>query len=105
MLSSFYPEQEKTLKNLLQGPYNRGLSTMARAEQQNALPEIGETLELTTAHSQVLQDVLRRLDTAFKNFFEGGRIHLYIKKQISNMTYHRGRRHGRHYNASGDFEC
>jgi len=42
------------------------------AEQANALPEMKkENLELATVHSQVLQDVLKRLDTSFVNFFEG----------------------------------
>jgi putative transposase len=40
--------------------------------QQNALPSFKkEHPEYKTVHSQVLQDVLRRLDRAFKNFFEG----------------------------------
>jgi len=42
------------------------------AEQANALPEMKkENPELATVHSQVLQDVLKRLDTSFMNFFEG----------------------------------
>lgn len=39
-------------------------------DQQNQLPEIKEIRpELNEIHSQVLQDVLRRLDKAFQNFF------------------------------------
>lgn len=39
-------------------------------DQQNQLPEIKEARpELNEIHSQVLQDVLRRLDKAFQNFF------------------------------------
>src|SRR5437764_6505238 len=39
-------------------------------EQANQLPEIKEARpELNDIHSQVLQDVLRRLDKAFQNFF------------------------------------
>jgi len=39
-------------------------------EQANQLPEIKESRpELSEIHSQVLQDVLRRLDKAFQNFF------------------------------------
>jgi putative transposase len=39
-------------------------------EQANQLPEIKEARpELNEIHSQVLQDVLRRLDKAFQNFF------------------------------------
>jgi len=38
--------------------------------QQNELPDCkAEILELNNVHSQVLQDVLRRLDRAFANFF------------------------------------
>ncbi len=40
--------------------------------QQNTLPAFKkENPEYRTAHSQVLQDVLRRLDRAYQNFFEG----------------------------------
>lgn len=40
--------------------------------QQNSLPSLKkENPEYKTVHSQVLQDVLRRLDLAYKNFFEG----------------------------------
>jgi len=39
-------------------------------DQQNQLPEIKEARpELNEIHSQVLQDVLRRLDKAFQAFF------------------------------------
>ena len=39
-------------------------------DQQNQLPEIKAIREdMATIHSQVLQDVLRRLDKAFQNFF------------------------------------
>ncbi|MDA8210351.1 MAG: transposase, partial [Clostridia bacterium] len=40
--------------------------------QQNELPSLKQELpEFKNIQSQVLQDVLRRLDTAFQNFFEG----------------------------------
>src|SRR3984893_259733 len=40
------------------------------ADQQNQLPEIKAIREdVALVHSQVLQDVLRRLDRAFQNFF------------------------------------
>jgi putative transposase len=40
--------------------------------QQNSLPAFKkENPEYKTVHSQVLQDVLRRLDRAYENFFEG----------------------------------
>ncbi|MDA8213409.1 MAG: transposase [Clostridia bacterium] len=40
--------------------------------QQNELPALKQALpEFKNIQSQVLQDVLRRLDTAFQNFFEG----------------------------------
>src|SRR3984893_4633848 len=39
-------------------------------EQQNQLPEIKACrADIAAIHSQVLQDVLRRLDKAFQNFF------------------------------------
>jgi len=42
------------------------------ADQQNMLPQYKkEHPEYKTVHSQILQDVLRRLDNAYKNFFEG----------------------------------
>ena len=44
--------------------------TIRYIDQQNQLPEIKEARpELNEIHSQVLQDVLRRLDKAFQNFF------------------------------------
>jgi putative transposase len=40
--------------------------------QQNSLPALKiENPEYKTVHSQVLQDVLRRLDRSYQNFFEG----------------------------------
>jgi len=90
MLSAYkfrlYPdeEQEKTLNNqLCKELYNRAYHErlehyektgmgLTYAEQANALPEMKkENPELATVHSQVLQDVLKRLDTSFMNFFEG----------------------------------
>ncbi len=42
------------------------------SKQQNSLPNLKkENPEYRTVHSQVLQDVLRRLDRAYQNFFEG----------------------------------
>lgn len=44
--------------------------TIRYVDQQNQLPEIKEIRpELNGIHSQVLQNVLRRLDRAFQNFF------------------------------------
>jgi len=41
-------------------------------DQQNMLPEYKkEHPEYKAVHSQILQDVLKRLDNAYKNFFEG----------------------------------
>ena len=66
-------------------------------DQQNALPKFKqENPEYSTVHSQVLQDVLGRLDTAFMNFFEGKSAYPKFKKhgnyrsltfpQIDNST-------------------
>ncbi|SHF49206.1 putative transposase, partial [Caldanaerobius fijiensis DSM 17918] len=49
--------------------YGKGLTY---EDQQNMLPEYKkEHPEYKEVHSQILQDVLRRLDRAYKNFFEG----------------------------------
>ncbi len=108
MLSAYkfrlYPdeEQEKTLNSQLRicrELYNRAYHErlehyektgkgLTYAEQQNALPEMKkENPELTTVYSQVLQDVLRRLDTAFKNFFEGRTKYPHTKSYVSSITY------------------
>lgn len=58
------------------------------AEQQNALLDTKKAYQgLTTIYSQVLQDVLRRLDTSFKNFFGGRTKYPHTKKYVSSMTY------------------
>ena len=50
--------------------YRLERKTIRYIDQQNQLPEIKETRpELKEIHSQVLQDVLRRLDKAFQAFF------------------------------------
>jgi len=71
---------EQTLETC-RGLYNNALAERKNAwkhegkrvtcyEQLNNLPTLKESSSvLRRAHSQVLQDVLRRLDTAFKNFF------------------------------------
>jgi len=38
-------------------------------------------------HSQVLQDVLKRLDTSFVNFFEGRTKYPHTKNYVSSITY------------------
>lgn len=79
------PKQEQkmfhTLK-LCRHLYNRALEErittyketgqgVTYSMQQNKLPALKkESPEYKTIHSQVLQDVLRRLDTAYQNFFE-----------------------------------
>ncbi len=79
------PEQEQkmfhTLK-LCRHLYNRSLEErittyketgqgVTYSMQQNKLPALKkESPEYKTVHSQVLQDVLRRLDAAYQNFFE-----------------------------------
>lgn len=51
------------------------------------LPKIKADQELATVYSQVLQDVLRRLDIAFKNFLGGRTKYPHAKKYVSSMTY------------------
>lgn len=44
--------------------------SLSYQDQQNSLPKVKELCpEYLTIHSQVLQDVLRRLDKSYKNFF------------------------------------
>jgi putative transposase len=51
--------------------YKRTGISISYSMQQNQLPEIKKTrTDLKDVHSQVLQDVLRRLDKAFDNFFK-----------------------------------
>jgi len=50
-----------------------------------------ENPELATVHSQVLQDILRRLDTSFRNFFEGRTKYPHTKRYVSSMTYPQAR--------------
>jgi putative transposase len=80
------PEQEqkmfRTLK-LCRNLYNQSLEErittykttgkgVTYSMQQNSLPAFKKgNPEYRTIHSQVLQDVLRRLDAAYQNFFEG----------------------------------
>ena len=50
--------------------YERDKTTVNYYDQANALKEAKETdVRLQSVHSQVLQDVLRRLDKSFHNFF------------------------------------
>ena len=51
--------------------WQRQKKSITYLDQQNALPEIKAIREdVAEIHSQVLQDVLRRLDKAFKSFFQ-----------------------------------
>ncbi len=60
-------------------------------DQQNQLPEIKEIRpELGEIHSQVLQDVLRRLDKAFQNFFRR------VKERKEKAGFPRFRSHKRY---------
>jgi len=76
-------------------PTAKGWSTTRRPagarhtpEQEGALPEMKkEKPELATVHSQVLQDVLRRLDTSFRNFFEGRTKYPHTRRYVSSITY------------------
>lgn len=53
--------------------WNLRRKSITYIEQQNVLPEIKAIREdVAGVHSQVLQDVLRRLDKAFKSFFLSG---------------------------------
>jgi putative transposase len=108
MLSAFkfrlYPneEQENTLNNqmkICKWLYNRAYHErmdhyeetgkgLTCVEQLNELPEIKKKdPELTTVYSQVLQNVLERLDMAFKNFFSGRTRYPRTKPFISSITY------------------
>ena len=50
--------------------YKKHGKSISYYEQQNELPQLKKELpEFKEVYSQVLQDVLRRLDKAFKNFF------------------------------------
>lgn len=80
-----YPNKEQVDKleytlSLCRKLYNMGLehrileyksgNNISYLQQQNLLPKLKEELpEYNTIHSQVLQDVLRRLDRSYKNFF------------------------------------
>src|SRR5436305_460421 len=60
-------------------------------EQANQLPDIKEARpELNEIHSQVLQDVLRRLDKAFQNFFRR------VKERKEKAGFPRFRSHKRY---------
>jgi putative transposase len=60
-------------------------------DQQNQLPGIKEARpELNEIHSQVLQDVLRRLDKAFKSFFRR------VKERDGKAGFPRFRSHKRY---------
>lgn len=79
------PKQEKLLCNTLFSCfklYNTALEHRREAyriahksisykEQQNELPKLKEEIpEYANIHSQVLQNVLHRIDLAFKSFFQ-----------------------------------
>lgn len=50
--------------------YKKAKKTISAYEQNNHLPEIREEIpEYKRVHSQVLQDVIKRVDLAFKGFF------------------------------------
>src|SRR5699024_12309724 len=51
-------------------PYKKHKKSISYNMQQNELPLVKQALpEYKNIHSQVLQDVLRRLDRSFQNFF------------------------------------
>ena len=60
------------------------------SQQQNDLPTLkNQNPEFMKVHAQVLQDVLRRLDTAYTNFFEkrAGYPHFKSRDYYSSFTY------------------
>jgi len=50
-----------------------------------------ENPELATVYSQVLQDVFRRLDASFRNFFEGRTKYPHTRRCVSSITYPQAR--------------
>ena len=99
-----YPtkEQEATLNHQLSlcaQLYNGALSWriahykqtgagLSYVTQQNALPALKkETPEYGKVYSQVLQDVLHRVDRSYINFFEGRTRYPHFKKSVQSITY------------------
>lgn len=71
--------------------YRHERRSIRYVEQANQLPEIKETRpEFNEIHSQVLQDVLRRLDKAFQNFFRR------VKERDGKAGFPRFRSHKRY---------
>lgn len=71
--------------------YRLERKSVSYQEQQNQLPDIKEIRpELKEIHSQVLQDVLRRLDKAFQSFFRR------IKERKEKAGFPRFRPHQRY---------
>ncbi|MDG7038167.1 MAG: transposase, partial [Nitrososphaerota archaeon] len=61
---------------------------MSYVDQANALTKRRkENPEPARVHSQALQNVLKRVDTSFVNFFEGRTRYPHFKKFVSSMTY------------------
>jgi len=98
------PEQEAKLNNwlnLCRKLYNLALEerqtrwktekkSISYKDQQNKLPAFKkEHPEYKEVHSQVLQDALRRVDTAYKNFFAGraGYPRFKGKDRYTSITY------------------
>ncbi|AYJ73996.1 putative transposase [Thermus phage phiLo] len=70
--------------------YKKAKKTISACEQNNYLPEIrAEIPEYNRIHSQVLQDVIKRVDLAFKGFFR--RV-----KARGKAGYHRFKGKGRY---------
>jgi len=99
-----YPdeEQEKTLDNqlgickeLYNGAHRERLEHYEKTGKGLTYAGTGgraardkkENPELATVHSQVLQDVLRRLDTSFRNFLEGRTKYPHTRRYVSSITY------------------
>ena len=73
-------------KTLMYSKYGKSLS---KFDISNELPECKKELTwLKQVHSQVLQDVIERLDKAYKTFFKGGRIPKLAKKNtLKSLAY------------------
>lgn len=75
--------------------YKKLNKSISYNDQQNELPLIRKTVPgFSDIHSQVLQDVLRRLDKSFRNFFRGLKQHQKIgfprfksRGRLNSITY------------------
>ena len=88
-------EQLETCKELHNGAIHERIEHylttgkgLSYVDQANALTKRRkENPEPARVHSQALQNVLKRVDTSFENFFEGRTRYPHFKKFVSSMTY------------------